>query len=181
MDQKNIILLSTIILVSISFSVIPISAQESTIPKWIKGVFGYWIEDKINDKDVIEALEFLIDTNIIEVGNTQIMSEQKEAKIDPFGRSDEPIQKEIKELQDINTELINIKNNEIEKIQTVLENERKDAKVYDAQIRELQSENTKLQNKIGELRDEMQKTNEDGNTFWEKKYKELEKKLANKE
>lgn len=54
--QKKIFLLLSIIPILI----LPVYAQENTesdlIPSWVKGVFGYWIEDKINDTDVIEAI-----------------------------------------------------------------------------------------------------------------------------
>jgi len=67
------------------FLIIPVDAQENTesdlIPIWVKGVFGYWIEDKINDVDLIEALQFLIDSDIIKVGTNQIMSNNAELEL----------------------------------------------------------------------------------------------------
>ncbi len=75
MNKKIIILLSVIVL---SVLVIPVYAQESNesdlIPTWVKGIFSYWVDDKINDSEAIEALQFLIDTNIIKIGNTQIVN-----------------------------------------------------------------------------------------------------------
>jgi len=52
---------------------IPVYAQEDTIeiPSWVKGVANFWVEDKINDVEFAEALEFLIDSNIIQLGITE--------------------------------------------------------------------------------------------------------------
>ena len=44
--------------------------DDNLIPSWVKGVFGYWIDDKINDAEVIEAIEFLIDSGIIKIGTS---------------------------------------------------------------------------------------------------------------
>ncbi len=57
--------------------VIPVYAQESDdlIPVWVKGVFGFWIDDKINDAEVIEAIQFLIDSGIIKIDtNNEIIN-----------------------------------------------------------------------------------------------------------
>ena len=68
------ILLSFIIISSVSLAY----SQNDTIPTWIKGVAGYWAEDKITDKEFIEALEFLIESNVIKVNDPRV--EQLEKK-----------------------------------------------------------------------------------------------------
>jgi len=58
--------------------VIPALAQEDVeIPTWVKGVANFWVEDKIDDGEFATALEFLIDSNIIQLGNNTIVSEQE--------------------------------------------------------------------------------------------------------
>lgn len=54
-------------------------AQNDTkeIPTWVKGVANFWVDDLIDDTEFTEALEFLIDTNIIELGNFTYVSEQE--------------------------------------------------------------------------------------------------------
>ena len=47
------------------------------IPTWVKGVANFWVEYKIDDGEFAKALEFLIDSNIIQLGNTQVMSESQ--------------------------------------------------------------------------------------------------------
>lgn len=54
------------------------------IPPWVKGVANFWVEDKINDGEFAEALEFLIDSNIIQLGDTKIMSDPV-VEENPFG------------------------------------------------------------------------------------------------
>ena len=51
---------------------IAISAQQSyEIPAWVKGVAGFWVEDKISDNEFGEGLSFLIDNEIIKVPKIQ--------------------------------------------------------------------------------------------------------------
>lgn len=53
-------------------------SQTEPIPSWIKGVAGFWVEDKITDLEFVEALEFLIDSEIIQVNNPIIEQLKKE-------------------------------------------------------------------------------------------------------
>ncbi len=51
---------------------VPVFAQSESgeIPSWIKGVANFWIEGGIDDAEFIEALEFLIDENVIKLGES---------------------------------------------------------------------------------------------------------------
>ncbi|MEX2193059.1 MAG: hypothetical protein WD717_06745 [Nitrosarchaeum sp.] len=40
-------------------------AQENTIPDWVKGIAGWWAEDKIPENEFINAMDFLITQEII--------------------------------------------------------------------------------------------------------------------
>lgn len=74
--MKKLLTLS-IFLVAISLGIGLSYAQETDkveIPSWVKGVANFWVEDKINDLEFAEALEFLIDSKIIELGNTTVAS-----------------------------------------------------------------------------------------------------------
>ncbi len=52
----------------VSVSVTSISAQSQyDIPSWVKGIAGFWAEDKITDSEFGEGLSFLIDNDIIKV------------------------------------------------------------------------------------------------------------------
>ena len=53
-------------------------SQTDTIPEWIKGVAGFWAEDKITDSEFIEALEFLIESNVIQVDDPRVGELEKE-------------------------------------------------------------------------------------------------------
>ena len=44
-----------------------ISAEESLIPSWIKNTAGFWVNNQINDKEFITALQWLIDNGILTV------------------------------------------------------------------------------------------------------------------
>ena len=41
------------------------SAQSYSVPNWVKGVAGFWSEDKISEEEFVGALEFLIDNDVI--------------------------------------------------------------------------------------------------------------------
>jgi len=41
--------------------------EEKTIPSWIKNNAGWWADNKINDKDFISGIEYLIENKIIKV------------------------------------------------------------------------------------------------------------------
>ena len=58
------------ILGTLAFSAINAQGQYS-IPAWVKGVAGFWAEDKITDSDFGEGLAFLIDNEIIKIPKIQ--------------------------------------------------------------------------------------------------------------
>ena len=43
--------------------------EENTIPSWIKNNAGWWADNKINDKDFISGIEYLIENKIIKVSS----------------------------------------------------------------------------------------------------------------
>ncbi len=43
--------------------------QESEIPEWVRNVFTFWVEKQISDQELISAIEYLIEINIIQVSN----------------------------------------------------------------------------------------------------------------
>ena len=53
-------------------------SQTEPIPAWIKGVAEFWAEDKITDKEFVEALEFLIESGIIKVSDPRVSEMAKE-------------------------------------------------------------------------------------------------------
>lgn len=62
------LLLAVISVLIVSVSVTSISAQSQfEIPAWVKGIAGFWAEDKITDSEFGEGLAFLIDNEIIKV------------------------------------------------------------------------------------------------------------------
>ena len=94
-------------------STIPtVSAQEYTIPSWVKGIAGFWSEGKISDNDFGEALTFLLDNNIILI-NPDLQSEDitSQNKI-------HDLEKQIKLLEIKNTRLEE-KNQELENLDII--------------------------------------------------------------
>jgi len=50
--------------------------QNYEIPAWVKGVAGFWAEDKISDNDFGEGLSFLIENEIIQVPKIQSLKNE---------------------------------------------------------------------------------------------------------
>lgn len=66
--MKKNIFLTLIIIFSVGISFTAVSAQSDyQIPSWVKGIAGFWAEDKITDSEFAEGLTFLIDNDIIKV------------------------------------------------------------------------------------------------------------------
>jgi len=69
-----IIIVSLIISITVVSSV---SAQAKySIPAWVKGVAGFWAEDKITDDEFGEGLSFLIDQNIIKIPQMESLKQE---------------------------------------------------------------------------------------------------------
>lgn len=70
MNKKILLVLPVILGIIVLISVPSVTAQSESneIPSWIKGVANFWIDGGINDAEFIEALEFMIDNNVIKLG-----------------------------------------------------------------------------------------------------------------
>ena len=75
--MRKIILITGMVLV-MSFGMMTTYAQSESIPKWIKGVAGFWAEDKITDSEFIEVLEFLINQDIIKIDDQNVIAKESE-------------------------------------------------------------------------------------------------------
>ncbi len=58
------------VLLGITFS--PSFAQNDTIPSWIKDVAGFWYQGQTSDVDFINAMQFLIQNDIIKISEDNI-------------------------------------------------------------------------------------------------------------
>jgi len=66
--MKSLIIITIIAVLISSVTITSISAQSQyEIPAWVKGIAGFWAEDKITDSEFGEGLVFLIDNDIIQV------------------------------------------------------------------------------------------------------------------
>ncbi len=78
----------TIIVFGISFTTV--SAQSETIPDWIKNTFQFYLDDKITDLDLISALEYMINHDII-----NIPSQNNDNKLKELEAQNKELQKNI--------------------------------------------------------------------------------------
>jgi len=59
------LLIIFILLFGVIQSTVSVSAEESSVPSWVKNNAGWWAQDKIADSDFLEGIKFLIDEEII--------------------------------------------------------------------------------------------------------------------
>lgn len=73
--KKSLLALPILLGIIVLISVPSVMAQSESgeIPSWIKGVANFWIEGGINDAEFIEALEFMIDNNVIKLGENVVV------------------------------------------------------------------------------------------------------------
>ncbi len=46
---------------------VTVSAEERIIPSWIKTTAGFWVDDEIGDKEFIQALQYLVEKDILKI------------------------------------------------------------------------------------------------------------------
>lgn len=118
-------------LLIIPLFLIPVYAQEESneiIPSWVKSVAGYWSEDRINDEEYIEGLEFLINSNIIKINSTQsinsLPNEEKrlyELELDQKDNKISLLENELKEVGLNNSQMLLTIVSQIETIESLKE------------------------------------------------------------
>ena len=55
-----------------------ISYSEKTIPDWVKNTAGWWSDDQISEQEFVSAIEFLVNSQIIMVTQTEQNNSQTE-------------------------------------------------------------------------------------------------------
>ena len=78
--KKIYVVLFGVALLSSGF-IITATAQEQSIPKWIKGVAKFWVEGEVNDQEFIQALQWMIDDGILRVSPQTELEKQLEQQI----------------------------------------------------------------------------------------------------
>jgi len=92
-----VIIVSLIISITLASSV---DAQgKYSIPAWVKGVAGFWAEDKITDDEFGEGLSFLIEEDIIKVPKIESLKQQViqlESKVNQLEQENTQLQNQQK-------------------------------------------------------------------------------------
>ena len=76
-----------------------VSAEESLIPAWVKGVANFWVEGNISDSEFGESISFLIEQNIIQVELPLESGFQNTDIIRNLEVENKKLQNEVKELK----------------------------------------------------------------------------------
>ena len=70
MNNKNFGSIVCSVLVLLGIIIIPNVFAEN-VPGWVKNTAGWWADDKISEEEFVNAIEFLVKENIIEVNVSQ--------------------------------------------------------------------------------------------------------------
>lgn len=70
MRKFTVIMASVIVLVCITAFSVHASGQETLIPSWIKNTAKWWSEGQTSDSDFLNAIQYLLDKNILHVSQT---------------------------------------------------------------------------------------------------------------
>jgi len=82
MNTKRAYLIPVIALSLLAgFFIVGASAQEQSIPKWIKGVAKFWVEGEVSDQEFVQALQWMIDNGILRVSPQTELEKQLEQQI----------------------------------------------------------------------------------------------------
>lgn len=77
MLKKSTLVITTVVallVASVVFLPLVVSAENQPIPSWIKGVAGFWSSNKISDNEFVNAMEFLINSGTIKVTKNSLVS-----------------------------------------------------------------------------------------------------------
>ena len=64
-----LIILSIIVASPITGLSIVLAQEESIIPQWIKTAFRFWVNDQISDQELLHAIQYFVENEMIEVPN----------------------------------------------------------------------------------------------------------------
>lgn len=93
MPRKVLIIVILGVAISgITISSIFVSAEEGLLPSWIKNIAGFWADDQIRDIEFINALQYLVEQNIL------VIPDPKEAKAERLRLETDSKLSELKEL-----------------------------------------------------------------------------------
>jgi len=102
--MKPVIIIAIAFVLIVGVSITSISAQSQyDIPAWVKGIAGFWAEDKITDSEFGEGLSYLIDNEIIKIPLIQ----ELESKINQIQSENNRLEGEITNLKSQNIDLQN--------------------------------------------------------------------------
>lgn len=89
---KQKITLLVVMIISVSISSIPLiydTHAETLIPPWIKNNAGWWAEGEIDDESFLNAIQFLVENNIINVSSESIDTDTITIGFIPVEKADE--------------------------------------------------------------------------------------------
>ena len=143
-------------IISVGFGTVSYAQESIEIPTWVKSSAGWWAEDKLTDEEYIEGLEFLIDSDIIQLGNSEYrgiseMDQKFQEKFDAqektwqdnFSKSETSHGKVVQKLRD---EIMDLGKSNDERIEKLGKNHNTEINELNKIIKNLKNEIIKFNN-----------------------------------
>ncbi|TRZ70730.1 MAG: hypothetical protein D4R96_00800, partial [Nitrosopumilaceae archaeon] len=164
-------------LVIVFAGIISASAEETTIPEWVKTTLVMWSKGEISDQEFVTAIDYLKDKGIVKLSS--VNDEEVQRQIAYLKAKNEVIKKEVEDLRKTNEEYrISLKSQEINKGSTTTPTSNL-LREYDAlqkEVKTLRETNKQFGNQISSYMNNNKITNDkvSGNTNDENKILQIE-------
>src|SRR3989338_8220181 len=114
----RVMILAIASVVIVFTGIISASAEEITIPEWVKTTLVMWSKGEISDQEFVTAIDYLKDKGIVKLSS--VNDEEVQRQIAYLKAKNEVIKKEVEDLREINEEYrISLKSQEINKGSTI--------------------------------------------------------------
>ena len=172
----RVMILAIASLVIIFAGIISASAEEITIPEWVKTTLVMWSKGEISDQEFVTAIDYLKDKGIVKL--LSVNDGEVQRQIAYLKAKNEVIKKEVEDLRKTNEEYrISLKSQEINKGSTTTTSHL--LREYDAlqkEVKTLRETNRQFGNQISSYMNNNKITNDEvsGNTNDENKILQIE-------
>ena len=173
----RVMILAIASLVIVFTGIISASAEETTIPEWVKSTLVMWSRGEISNQEFVTAIDYLKDKGIVKLSS--VNDEEVQRQIAYLKAKNEVIKKEVEDIRKTNEEYrISIKSQEINKGSTATPTSQL-LREYDAlqkEVKTLRENNKQFGDQIRSYMNNKEITNNkvSGNTNDENKILQIE-------
>lgn len=152
------IVLAIVSLVIVFAGIISTSAEETTIPEWVKSTLVMWSKGEISDQEFVTAIDYLKDKGIVKLSS--VNDEEVQRQIAYLQAKNEVIRKEVEDLRKTNEEYrISLKSQEINKGSTSTSSVLREYDALQKEVKTLRETNRQFGDQISSFLNNKETTN----------------------